>query len=486
LRGASSSQHLWIVLPPPEGSAVEGSGFGQRRPGGWRLLHLHPSMSAGFRIAATLPAPPVALAAFNNRLWLAFPTSADEPGAAEVWTVRVVYNETVGIWFNDPVDRLELLPGLPAASQLEGFSADAAGPLALLREPEGKREILRLRGQQWQVDDEPPPQPNRAAAGATGEVVAARLITVGHEGATLVLVEGDGPQHVWVKRPRETWTKMAGSLPGEAAGLTSSAGLAIAVVDIGQRLELFALRGAEPLTLGSMPRPDGAWCLLGVDAGLRLFSLDQASGALRLQAIDPRGPIEPVDLPLSTRLDDRARWMHVPILGFMALGASMLLLLIFSERIGAVVTLPGQRTPAALPPRALATLIDYVPAALAVWIITAGAPLDLLTLPIWTTPLERAAAPLAALALSVLVAGVCEAIWGRSLGKRLTGVSVVGAEGGHAAAWRCLWRSLLKFLVLCMPLLGVFHLLNPQMRGLPELLSGLTVVREAPVDSEGG
>lgn len=494
LRGASSAQHLWIVLPPrldgSPGAEGKTSGGRQRGAGGWRLLHLHPSMSAGFRVAATLPTPPSALAAFGDRLWLVFPASPEHPGAGEVWTVKAVYNEVIEGWFSEPLDRLELRPGLPATGRLEAFAADAAGPLALLRTPDGGRALLRLRSDGWQVDEAPPPPPRGIAPVSLDVAGATRMTALGPEGATLVLVEGvpvesapverQGAQQVWTRPPREAWVTMEGTLPGQAMSLTSSAGLAVAGVLVGSDLELFALRGREPLRLGAVPLPEGAWCLLGVDAGLRLFSLSAEGGAMRLQAIDPRGPITPVDLPLSSRFDDRARWIHIPVLGFMAMGASMLLLLAFSERLGQVVPLGGAGVPAELPPRALATLIDYLPAAVVVGLVMSGPALDLLTLPIWTTPVERAAAPIAALLISALSAGVCEAIWGRSIGKRVTGLSVVRQDGSRAGAWRCLLRSLLKFLVLCMPLLGVFHLLNPQKRGLPDLLSATTVVREAP------
>ena len=84
---------------------------------------------------------------------------------------------------------------------------------------------------------------------------------------------------------------------------------------------------------------------------------------------------------------------------------------------------------------------------------------------------------LLALALTCLHSGLAEGIAGASLGKWVMGASVRRVDGSRAGAIRCLARSVLKFLVLAMPVVGVFCLMNVNHRGLPELGTGTIVVR---------
>lgn len=498
LMGASGGEHMWVVLPPSDhADTARGSGSRPRaggqsgrstRSSEWRLVHLHPSMVAGFRIAATLRTPPSAVAAAEDRLWMVFPADPARDSPGEVWSVRAVHNPALDAWFSEPADRFEIRAALPGPGRLAAFTASSLGPVALIQRPDGARTLVRLRGDGWIADEEAPPAP-AWEAGDGAAPGSAKLLALGPSGTTLVLADGPAPQRVWTKQGRGPWLPMDAPLPGEAIGLLDAGGLLIAaVIDRGEVgggrepsrasvLELYALRGERPLPLGQIDVPQAPWCLLGVGSGLRLLSQEGQRGALRLQAFDPRDDLTPVELQLAGHGDERARWMHVPILGFLALGSALLLLLAFTERLGAVVALAEGQRPAELSQRALGVMIDYLPAALIVWLVAGQRPLDLLTIPIWTTPLERAAGPLSAVLLSVLVAGVCEAFSGRSLGKLVVGSQVVAVPGAKLSALRCLLRALLKFLVLAMPLLGVFYLLNPQRRGLPDLLSGAVVVR---------
>lgn len=553
LVGASSGEHLWIVAPP---KIVPPAGA----PGIWRVLHHHPALPAGIRLSHDLEVQPEAMAAWDDRLWIVFPPSAPG-GPREVWTVRAVRNPALETYFTEPAGRMSLLPGLPRAEALEGFTANADGPLAMVRDG-GVRRLLRPAREGWTDASELPqslrevaPTIREASSGASTTRTA--LVGAGSDGRTLVFaVQSNGTLATWRRPPasaaaapspspdsrgREVAPDASGSQgspvspdatdspaspeQGEAwrrsehvptrpgailVGLGRDGDLPLAVFADASRVLLEYLRpqasvalaefalptvapdsdpDSEPdSTPGSAPGsaadspPSIAWTVLSLRDGPRLVEYDAERGP-RIRRIDPQRGLLEEDLVIGALADSRARWMHLPVLGMIA-GAALLGLLLFrADAIATAVAAPSGMVHAELGPRAIAAIIDYAPAALAVWIVMRGDPLDLVLLPIWSAPLERAIAPIAAILISVLCAAISEGLFGASFGKRLLGLRVVRVDGRRPSLLLALARGLLRFAVLTMPLLGVIHLLNPSHRGLPELLTGTAVVTRPPSDA---
>ena len=72
-----------------------------------------------------------------------------------------------------------------------------------------------------------------------------------------------------------------------------------------------------------------------------------------------------------------------------------------------------------------------------------------------------------------------ELVGGRTLGKALVGARVVTGDGSRPSPVAVLARNGLKALVLLIPLLAVFALLNPHAQGLGDLVARTVVVRIA-------
>lgn len=457
-------------------------------------------MAAPFRIAFTFATPPKAIAAWGDRVWIVFAPSDQSDSAGEVWALRAVRNPAFETWFNDPVDRLELRPALPSRLALESFIADAAGPLALLRDAEGDCRLFRLDGDGWTPTETLPDSIadlGIASAGSSDAFHARHALSMvrsGSDGRSWVVVgPGDTPR-TWLRVPRGGWMESAVALDGPVVALATvgetpvallrdraangenGAALSESARSESARLSLFALRSGSPLRLGQIVEPVEPWTLLGLDDGLRLATID-AQGEPRLSRIDLRAPGESELLGPGGSMSERSQWVHVPVLGMLVVGSVMLAVMFCSDRIARTIALPEGTRPADLPLRALGVVIDYLPAAVVVWLATDCAVVDLITLPIWTAPLDRAVPPVIALLLSCLAAGLAESIFGTSPGKAICGVRVVDAHGRRPAAWRCLLRAIFKFFVLCLPLLGAFHLITAQRRGLPELVVDAVVVQ---------
>ncbi len=492
LAGASSGEHLWIVIPPtiepPAGA-----------PATWRVLHHHPGLPAGIRVSHDLDTRPEAMAAWDDRLWIVFPP-IEPRGGREVWSVRAVRNAALETYFTEPAGRMSLLPSLPPGDALDGFAANADGPLAMLRSG-GVRRLLRPSSDGWTEASELPAglRDHSTTTGSQGSA----LIGAGSDGRTLLFALQSGDSMVTWRRPPGASTvdpaASSGAAWRESDHVPTRAG--VKLLSLGRDgdlpLAVFAddsvvlleyLRPGSSVALAEFAFPPApvdlaekapasiAWTVLSLRDGPRLVEFDAERGP-RIRRIDPQRGVVDEDLVIGALAHSRARWMHLPILGMLA-GAALLGLLLFrSEAIAAAVAAPAGMIHAELGPRAVAAMIDYAPAALMVWIVMRGDPLDLVLLPIWSAPLERAIAPIAAILISVLCAAVSEGLFGASFGKRLLGLRVVRLDGSTPSLPLALLRGILKFAVLTMPLLGVIHLLNPSRRGLPELLTATAVVR---------
>jgi uncharacterized RDD family membrane protein YckC len=126
--------------------------------------------------------------------------------------------------------------------------------------------------------------------------------------------------------------------------------------------------------------------------------------------------------------------------------------------------------------RLAALLIDLLPAGVIVG-FTLQAPLgQLLTLPVLSMDIERSIPYLLMAGLAVIHSTVSELTKGTSLGKALVGARVVTTDGLRPSAGQILLRNGLKCLILIVPPLAVFALINPHLQGLADMAAGTVVV----------
>lgn len=92
------------------------------------------------------------------------------------------------------------------------------------------------------------------------------------------------------------------------------------------------------------------------------------------------------------------------------------------------------------------------------------------------------------LALPLLYYGVCESLWGQTLGKAILGIVVVDGRGRRPNAWRSAARTLFR-LVEINPFLfgglpaGLVALLNPRRQRLGDLVAGTYVIPKKALGS---
>jgi len=153
--GASSGSHGWTVIRAD--SMVP-----------WALVHIPPRSAGGAggsaedgasRIAAALGSEPVAMAAINDRVYMAFAEDTlGGNGMRRVLGVRSVRNPVSNLWQTEPPGRFDAFPSLPAEGKLHDLCGLNVGPLAVLTAPAPGGDALTLKvllDDRW-IDVAPP------------------------------------------------------------------------------------------------------------------------------------------------------------------------------------------------------------------------------------------------------------------------------------------------------------------------------------------
>ena len=461
---ASSGEHLWLAAP----------WSGERATHRWQLWHAVAEEPAVARAAAPLSEMPEAIAASGDRVLLLFPPRSAILPQHYVLSLRTQRNPATALWFNVPADRMELLPPLPGPdAETESFAAISAGPL-LLRV--GSAALLQLEHDAWVAHPLPPP---------LDSATKRRLEVQGDAWSILATTAEDGAWERW--RPADgTWTRVPLGVPG-AAEVTpvTGAGRSLVVVADGHGRSLEDQAEQPPRTIVESLPPEGTVVWFGTEPklanaapdGVVLQSIDRVSGAIG-------GP-----QTLAAQRSIAGVWLHLPVLLGVAMAALGVAFVARALREGRPLALPPGWVPAPIMLRVVALAIDLAPAAaLSLWLWDVR-PVALLLLPSYTPDAAAFLPSLTAITLSVLISGTCEAIWGRSLGKRLTGLRVVSARQGTPPtlrAWQSVARNVFKLIVLDMPILGAFTLLSATGQGVSEIVSGTAVAVPAPPGAAAG
>ncbi|MFO0828889.1 MAG: RDD family protein [Phycisphaerales bacterium] len=475
LLGTGSDEHVWWIDPRADGAYV---------------MHASARSPTPLRVElARYDETPDAIAAFGDRVWLSFPPTADRPTRRDVITFATSESAATGLAYAEPRGGADLVASLPTNGELVGFAADARGPYALLQAAPGPRfgvrreggsqsavdsrtQLLRLDGNAWVPIDLP-----------EGAVSASSLALVRY-GDRIAVVAGrpDGSSLV-MRRDDGGWTSEAIAAPLAAAAWCNAAGrVAVGVLE-GSEVRTAYLRDRALVPWARLAVPGAPWLLAGDAHGAVVVSGSSGTYQRRLLgAIDAQaGPIETLAVPGFRS----GAWIHVPILGAIAIAGIMAVVFLRSvPRSGEEDALAGP-PPLALERRAMALLIDFLPGALIAIVAMSAAPDELLALPSWSLDLATAEPSLVAIAVTCLHGAIGEYFVGRSIGKAVVGGVVVGMDGSPANGRQTLVRAFFKFVTLCAPILGCFVFFAQSNRSLGDMLAN-TIVADAHDRPDGG
>lgn len=467
------------VLPePPEILVSGGSHAWWVRTDGQRHFLEHVALQAngtrsGIHEVATFEDRPVALAASEDRVWVAFEPAA---GRCEVVGGRAIRNPASGLWFTSP-PALRLNPSL-ASESAPGLAATGDRLLALT-----EQGLKELAGGRW--IDRPLP---------AGVVASACRLVTAQDGLWLIHVARGGLLERW---------ELAESNGVEWQPRSLSSNQTLDPVGGAVRL---AFAGGQPPRLGLVemgsPRmdvtmPESA-AVAGWGMGFAAVRV-QAGQVWWAEAGAAAAAFGDFEL-LQPQASVADRWFHLPVLGVLSLGCIMLAFIVRMVRrnFGPVEVeslfnlaqpLLSRRFPpsgvvvmthAALPlgPRLAALAMDALPCGIAAWLAFDADWLQVLTPPLWSFNLAESV-PFIGMTLGTILFGfIEESVGGRSLGKRVFGGGVVARSGDRAGVIRHLLRNLLKGLAMLSPVVALPAMIDRRGEGVAETLSGTLVVEQ--------
>ena len=486
LPGAASGHHLWFATADPE------------RPRRSLIHHVATDRETpAVRVAAVLDGEVEAIAAWEDRAWIVLAPRAGTRPRREVVTLSTARNPASGLDYSWPREGPTLLPSLPGDSKLVDFAADAAGPIALFWPPEWRSNrvrrassggesagprVLRLgRGQAWQdVEGVPTGFAFERFAPSGNPARSMALLAPDPEspGTTAVVaLPGDPPvaEAASIRR----WRIQAGAIV--AATSLEHAELIVVRRSFGS-IDLDYPRARGVLALAQLEAPRGPWFVAATLDGIRF--LEEADGAFRMRSIDPiDGAVGPTE-ELGPPTFGSGAWMHLPILGALAISAVLALVLFRPLAEREPPTIPEGFEPFPWPKRVAALAIDLVPG-IAVGMAVFGVSLrEFSLLPAWSLEAEATAPSALAIAVTFLWGIAWESIAGRTPGKMLFGGRIRSVDEGRVGFGRVLVRNLFKAVLLAAPILAIFTVLNPLGQGIGEVLSRTLVLGRRAMPQE--
>jgi uncharacterized RDD family membrane protein YckC len=484
LPGASSDEHLWFVV----------NGVDEEGHRAIELQHHALAMDGPYATTLkTLPRLPIAMAAWENDLWLVFePTDAAQQVRREVYHVEARRSPVMGGYYAEPQDRLELLPTMPGVGRLIGMVGSARGPIALIvpeggtssteRSDEGppagpkvdEPTIIQLRGTRWEPI-EPPTEVDLAGArhlAAAGEAGDLLMILVGPDDT------GAGELTVCLWEPGGRWrVETVEQKVGPIRGLTRIGAQVVATLaGKGTTCRLAVLRPTLLAALASFDRPDGRWTVLGLRDGARIIAQNGDAAATVRRVSFPEGEVGKKEA-FRRQPTDTMNWLRVVVMLAVAI-FGLVLVAVLKPTSPAPVKLPPNSAAASATGRLGALAIDMLPAIVLTYLVLKVPPLTLLVnLPLVTPTFEDSVPYIVMACLTMAHSLPTEVITRRTLGKSLLGLRVAAAEGGDPSAIRLLVRNVMKWIIVLVPPLAVIALVNPNLQGLQDLLGRTVVIR---------
>lgn len=532
LLSARGDSHGWVAVPVPAASG-----------GGAAILHLPPRRATGqgtsgdsgegaARVAMRLESMPERLAAWENRLFMAFPaeSAVDGKPLRSVLVLSVEAGPIPGTWVTDEDGRLDAMPSLPGGGVLAGFVGTARGPLALIRGPAEStgrsRYTLLLAGPTgwrpinlpdgwWGAEGEKPPRLELVAVSAGMEVFA---VGGGKPGAWFGLLPavdvregaeeyrtdwtfhplsfqatggGAAPapyspvyqvaqRHVYLGRSRDGRTGEIWEPGADASRLIQR------VKGIGEDVGLVALeQSGRVAVVWQEPgeEPGGSVATNKAETRTRLVEISVRDGAIAYEGPAKVGPpISPQELKL----------LAMALVGLMAV---VLIFVLRPEPQGPPASLPKGVALAEPSRRFVAGLIDLAVAAFAASRLTSTPLTELLTPAAFLRDPAGAEAILLLIGFGWAHCTLGEWVLGRSIGKALAGCEVAHVmwkkrEDGEVevvlerpSLWRAAVRNLVRWTI---PPLAISGMSAMDHRHRGDAAAGTVVIIRVPERPDDG
>lgn len=494
-----SGGHAWLAVPSPKLSPGEDSPF--------QIYHVPPrggpmaSDDGTLRTAQAgrLLARPDRIAASDDTVWMVMEPSNDSTKAVQrtVLSLAAVRHEIAELWRDEPEGYPDTCPSLTGPGMLTGLAAGRWGVAAVLdsRTSNGASGGLVLKvlsGTAWSTIDLPALPANASvslAAGKAGPTVIALTPGVSVEvWRCEPLIQNDKP--MWTKLP--SWRREVLPVATGAAGLTDASwavwrdsGTTINAAwekPGGKDIVIAELLRTGPVEFASITG-EGRPAVAFTDSRAQVFwfqpgdrgqtnKLAVAEVSLLTGRALYRGPAR-AGLPIT---DSDVRLL---LLTLTILAASVVVFVIRGESARVEVTLPEGYSLAETSARVFATLLDLILVAFLTSRVT-GLPLSQLFVVKVAAGTEFIQFALTAAALGALQGIVLEGLFGRTVGKALTGLVVGrvvpgGVEG--APLWSAVVRNLVKWLL---PPVGMLGLMEHNARHRGDVWAQTVVVTSTP------
>ena len=494
--GVDHASHGWVVAQVPGEDEATLVHIPPRVPTGIAM----PSAAGRLKAVSALNEPPSFLAADGSSVYLVFPAELD--GSFQVAKLGVLPTKVQDHWVREPRDRLRYMPAITGYDRVLGLAVDDGVPTALVTK-DSDRLLLQLQNSGWEesrFDTEWDDSFNTHLY-ATGQ----GLHLVEHLRDTIVLHTRTG--ELWTRTELPTSDRLSLAALGTMQVLGVYNGEVIGVVRADPRAEVWSFGEGGPLKLGAIDPPGSPMSAAILHSTGRLVVVWTNEGE-RTEEVDSSLPSPAISNPLRRVIEfsllegrpvytgqaitrapvSAGEFRHLALLLMMFMGLVLLLVLRPSPE-GDVIVLPPGLAIAGPGRRLLATIIDGM---VGLFIVSRTMDMTLLEvlgplavpatgrLDVW--PL------LIALMVNVMHCSFGEALFGRSVGKTLTGLIVArvdkSAEGlppgqfRPPAPLRSLARNIVKWLV---PPVSMLVISEPSGRHRGDLLARSAVLcRAAP------
>ncbi len=497
---ASGDGHVWWVV---ERAPPAASGDASQADMPFLLMHhavVEPTPSE--RLVMRFAIQPEALAGEGDAL--AVVTRARGASSRMVVLMTAAQSTAGGHWYTLPRSGPQVLAPLSSEGQVRDLAMADGMLYALVRSADGaptsspRLRLLTLstrnRSSNWQeislpiLDLNEPIQllSSDGALALLGSVNARAMIAMRSTAPTV------GPPQEWTVAPLEDdrGPLSSRSLVGgfEVDGRLALVSRHPALVDGGPTtLQLSLRRRGTVAAWAAFPEPVGSWAVTGFGSDAVVLSLNaERIGSIRLLPLSAAEPGEPILLAPPTF--SAGNWIHIPIIAAAAVALALLALVFgadayLEQRVGITTTAPqiplNRRRGARLGHRALAMLVDLIPAVCVVWLFYRGNPLEYLEFPIFVTDLTARFPAILTIALGWLSASIGDIVFGRSIGKRLACLEIISIRGEPSTMGGRALRSLASLVTMAAPPIMLLAAVNPRGDGPAEMVSGTAVVEAA-------
>ncbi|MEE2906298.1 MAG: RDD family protein [Planctomycetota bacterium] len=447
-----TDNHAWFLLPSPETSVEE-------LP--WALAHYgvrdDPMV---YRPVRRFAQKPTALAALGESFWLTLPPRSKRPDIIPVRVMRIQWNTSIDRYLVAPRTGMDLLPNIETDPNSPASPVDLVatleGPVVLLEHGPGQYSMQRLRRGRWKAVTLP--------QGLEGQLLR---LGIAHQRLVLLGERDEVLRFYW--ETGEGWT-----VPVEHPGLGSLRDLAT----VGDRLVVatepepgkLSLAFVQPdglARLGTWSEPKVSWRILGTHGQMGLV---KDTGELESSRIDP---ITGNQGPWTSFIPGSPMGMSPwPLL--LAVAASIFVMLVLIRGRATTVLAKGLLPLAAIP-RLCALFIDAIPGFVVVMLWQDAQPR--LLLEAFTLSLDARGWGLYAILVGITCAWslAWELIMMTSPGKALMGGHLQRVDGERPVWGLVVVRSLIKSLVLMLPILMITALRPPALQSPADQATGIIV-----------